>query len=211
VLVREWQQFALEPAEARSTAYETAFNQPINYANASRQKLESLFPRIPGEAWGYAAKLMKVDGDESLQRLLQVADDGTVTLKAMPDMRQMSYVKEALDALAEQGDGMGQLGGQTKMGRALERLSNLVRDTLADNVKPYRVALDTAAEPAREVAAIKFGQTVMSDATTVDDVVMKLKGATKPETDAVRKGIRDYLDNLIGRVKALSGRRRRRA
>jgi hypothetical protein len=191
-------------AEARNEAYEAAFKQPINYANASGQKLEGLFKRIPGEAWGYAAKLMKVDGDESLQRLLQVADDGTITLKAMPDMRQMSYVKEALDALAAQGDGMGQLGGQTKMGRALERLSNLVRDTLADNVKPYRAALDTAAEPAREVAALKFGRTVLSDATSVDDVVMQLKGATKPEAEAVRKGIRDYLDNVLGRVKALS-------
>lgn len=191
-------------APARSEAYDAAFEVPINYANASGQKLESLFKRIPGEAWGYANKLMKIDGDESLQRILQIADDGTVTLKAMPDMRQMSYVKEALDALAEQGDGTGQLGGQTKMGMKLERLSNLVRDTLAENVPLYRKALDTAAEPAREVAAIKFGKQVMSTATTVDDVVMKLKGATKPEMEAVKKGIRDYIDDVTGRVKALS-------
>lgn len=191
-------------ASARQTAYDAAYDLPIDYAAPEGQAIESLFSRIPGEAWGYAKKLMQVQGVSSKQILFDVAEDGTVKFKRMPDVRTLDYVKRAIDAVAEQADGQGKLGGQTAMGNAYRQLGNDLRDAVATAVPQYRAALETAADPIRRIQSIEFGATLLNPNTTRESVREALMNASGPERRAMMQGVRDQLDEITANVKGMA-------
>ncbi len=63
-------------------AYDAAYNSPIDYTDPN---LESLLQRVPPGAINEANRLMKVEGVQSKQILANVADDGAVTFKSLPE------------------------------------------------------------------------------------------------------------------------------
>lgn len=191
-------------AGARSAAYDTAYDLPIDYAAPEGQAIESLFAQIPTEAWGYAKKLMQVQGVSSKQILFDVAEDGTVKFKRLPDVRTLDYVKRAINAVADQADGQGKLGGLTDMGNALRKLGNDLRDAVATAVPQYRTALETAADPIRRIQAIEFGATLLNKQVTRESVREALAGATGPERRAMMQGVRDQLDEIVANVKSVA-------
>lgn len=191
-------------AAARDSAYKSAYSQAIDYASEQGQKIESLFRRIPSEAWGYANKLMKVEGSKSKQILFDIAEDGTVNMKTMPDVRQLDYVKRAIDAVAEEADGKGRLGGQTAMGRAFKNLAVELRDSLKDAVPEYGAALKSAADPISRIEGIKLGTKLLSPTFTRSELKEALDGMTGPERQAVISGIRAQLDEVMANVRGMA-------
>ncbi len=189
-------------ASARAAAYDAAYAQPIDYSGAGTA-LEALQGRLPGDAVAYANKLMQLRGEKSPQIMASIAQDGSVTFKTLPDVRQWDYIKQALDHMAESGDGAGALGGQTRMGAAYKSLARDVRDALAGAVPEYSTALSTAADAITRSQGIKFGATVLKPGTTREEVRAALKGATKPEIDAIRQGVRSQIDDIIANVRAV--------
>jgi hypothetical protein len=191
-------------AEAREAAYNNAYSKPIDYADPKGQKVESLFSRIPSEAWGYANKLMKVEGSKSKQILFDIAEDGTVNMKTMPDVRQLDYVKRAIDAVAEMADGQGRLGGQTAMGRAFKNLAVELRDSLKSAVPEYGKALQSAADPISRIEGIKLGTKLLSPQFTRAELKEAMEGMTGPERQAVVSGIRAQLDEVMANVRGMA-------
>ena len=191
-------------AAARGAAYDAAYARPIDYASQTGQDLQSLFKRIPGEAWGYANKLMKLAGDKSKQIAVDVADDGSVTLKTLPDVRQLDYVKRALDAAATSGEGQGALGGQTAMGRAFQNLSGDLRNTLKQAVPEYGQALDTAADPISRVKATEFGSDLLSPKVTREQVATKMANMGGAERRSAMSGLRDAIDEITANVRSVA-------
>lgn len=193
-----------ETAAARKAAYDAAYSQPINYADAAGVALEGLQSRLPGEAISYANKLMRTAGDKSKQIMATIGDDGSVTFKEMPDVRQWDYIKQALDHMAESGDGQGALGGQTRIGAAYKNLARDVRDGLKAAVPEYGAALETAADAISRSQGIKFGATVLRPGVTREEVAGAIKGATGPELAAVRQGVRSQIDEILANVRAVA-------
>ncbi|WP_374327314.1 hypothetical protein [Paracoccus pantotrophus] len=191
-------------AGARSAAYDAAYSKPIDYASEAGMRLEGLLRRVPGKAIQDANRLMQLDGDTSRQILASIADDGSVTFRRMPDVRQWDYIKRALDQAAASGEGQGALGGQTPMGRAYQGLSRTIRDTVADAVPEYRTALDTAADAIGQVQGVKFGAQMMRPGVTREEVADFLKGATGAERAAVKQGVRQQIDDTIANVRAVA-------
>ncbi len=190
-------------APARKAAYDAAYAAPIDYASDAGMQLEGLIPRLPGKAISYANELMRLNGEKSAQIMAKIGDDGTVTMERMPDVRQWDYIKQALDQLAESGDGAGAMGGQTRLGSAYQGLARTIRDGVAESVPEYRTALEAGADTIQRVQGVKSGTKLLSTGTTREDVAMMLDGATGPERAAIMSGVRQQIDDTLARVKAV--------
>jgi hypothetical protein len=189
-------------AAARTSAYEKAYAAPIDYAADQGRALEELLPRVPAKAINDANLLMQLDGDTSRQIMATIADDGAVTYQRLPDVRQWDYIKRALDHAATSGEGQGALGGQTGLGRAYQGLSRTIRDNLRDAVPEYGDALETAADAIKRVQGVETGYTMLRAGTTRESVQDALKGMTGPEKDAVKQGLRDFIDDTLANVRS---------
>lgn len=188
---------------ARNAAYDAAYSAPIDYSADAGRALEGLLPRIPSKAFNDANLLMKMEGETSSQIIAKVADDGSVVLETLPDVRQWDYIKRALDFAASSGEGQGALGGQTAMGRAYQGLARSVRDNLKTAVPEYSTALDTAADAISRVKGIETGYALLRPGTTREAAKEAVSGATGPEIAAIKQGMRDYLDDTLANVRAV--------
>jgi hypothetical protein len=188
-------------AGARSGAYNTAYETPIDYASQQGQALEQLIRgRVPGSVINQANRIMQLEGESSRQILARVADDGSVAFETLPDVRQIDYITRALNQAAESGEGAGALGGQTTIGRAYQNLSREIRDTLRDAVPEYGQALQTAADPIRRSKAVELGSKLLSPSMTRDQVDEAVSGMTGPERQALAQGVRSRLDDMMANV-----------
>lgn len=186
--------------EARKSAYEAAYAQPIDYAQGRGRAIAGLLARVPQSAVNRANELMRLEGAESAQILARVGDDGAVSFERLPDVRQIDYITRALNDVADQADGQGRLGGTTDVGRATANLSRQIRTMLKREVPEYRVALDTAADAISRVRATDLGYDLLKPGTRRDAVREGLRGASQAQRAAVRQGVRSYIDDTLANV-----------
>lgn len=186
---------------ARKQAYDVAYDAPINYADPRAMVIEDLVKnRVPASAIKDANALMRLEGNSSKQILAKISDDGAVTFEKLPDVRQLDYIKRALDHAAQSGEGAGTLGGQTPLGRAYKNLSGELRDTLGDLVPEYANALRTAADPIQRSKAIDVGYKLLLPSTTRDAAAEAIRGMTMTERVALAQGVRSKIDDAVAQV-----------
>ncbi len=187
-------------AAPRQAAYDAAYAAPIDYASHGGAVMEDLLHRVPQTAIDRANQLMRLEGTRSRQIMARIADDGTVTYETMPDVRQLDYITRALNDVAQSNDGMGAMRGQTAVGRAYQNLSRDIRGNLRAMVPEYGHALDTAADPIREIQARELGAALLSPKTTRDHLATELQGMSQAERRAIGEGVRAHLDEVVANV-----------
>lgn len=187
-------------AAARGGAYDAAYAQPINYAGDGGTRLQSLLKRVPQSAINDANELMRLDGHQSAQIMAKIADDGSVTFERLPDVRQLDYIARALGGVADKADGQGKLGGQTPLGLGYKNLQTAIRTTLKREVPEYAKALDVAADAISRVKAGETGYSLLRPGTTRETVSDALQGASKAERDAMKQGVRTFIDDQLANV-----------
>jgi hypothetical protein len=182
-------------------AYDVAYETPINYAAQEGQALEQMIAgRVPGNIIAKANELMKLDGHSSQQILANVADDGSVTFKTLPDVRQVDYITRALKQASESGEGQGAMGGQTQLGAAYQRLAKEIRGNLRTLVPQYGDALDTAADPISRSQAVKLGGKALSPSVRTDEFADAVEGMSIAEKGAVSQGIRSEIEHRVSNI-----------
>lgn len=188
-------------AGTRGTAYNTAYETPIDYASELGQNLETMVRnRVPGSVVAQANRLMQLEGNQSQQILARIGDDGSVVFERLPDVRQLDYITRALNQAAESGEGAGALGGQTTLGRAYQGLARDIRGTLRRAVPEYGQALDAAADPIRRSQAVELGSRLLSPGIRRDQLAEAVDGYTDAERNALAQGVRSYIDDTIANV-----------
>lgn len=187
---------------ALSGLYDQAYSKPIDYATAKGLEIEQMIKsRVPKSAIDAANNLMRVEGaPPSRQILARVADDGSIALERLPDVRQLDYITRGLNEIADQADGMGKLGGTTQMGRAYGNLSKDIRSRLKSLVPEYGHALDTAGTEIGKVKAAEFGYEMMGIGVNRQEVQHFLTGIPKAEKAELVKNIRQSIDDKIANV-----------
>lgn len=188
-------------AQQRGQAYDAAYASPIDYSTPEGMRLEELLSRLDKSEIDAANTLMRKQGLKSNQIMAQVADDGTVTFKTMPDVRQIDYITRALNDVAEDSKGLGKLGGMSNEGRVYSELSHDIRDVTRGAVPEYGVALDTAADPIRRSLAVQRGSEILKSSTTREMVAEWVNGLTKAERSAMAQGLRSKFDDTLANVK----------
>jgi len=191
-----------ETAIPRSTSYNAAYSQPINYAGRRGRYLENRMRRVPQSAIDKANALMRLEGAESQQILADIAADGSIRLSRLPDVRQLDYITRALGDVAEEQNTAGKIGGISQLGNATANLARDIRRALRNEVPAYGVALDTAADAISRSKAVVLGASIFNPSTTREVLRDGLKGASKAEQEAARAGFRSAFDERLANVQA---------
>lgn len=194
-----------QSAPARRTAYDAAYAAPLDYASAAGMNLESLVTRVEQVAPGtisLANRLMAGEGLSSNQIKANFADDGSISFEVMPDTRQIDYITRAMNQMADSGEGKGQFGGQTDLGRVIGGLSREIRNNLKNANPQYATALETAATPMGQRDALLFGQDLLNPSLPRDVAADRIANMTGPEVEYVRQGVRAQLDETLANVRA---------
>ena len=187
-------------ASERGSLYEKAYSQPIDYSAASGRFIENLLSRVPQSAISTANELMKVKGVQSKQILAELADDGTVKYFRKPDTEQIHYIMQALSDTAE--GATGKLGRKTTKSGAYEKLRSDIGTVLKRANPEFAAAQKAGADTIRQEQAVDTGYKYLTDTFRREDAVDALK-SYKPgaERDALKQGVRSYIDDTLAKVK----------
>lgn len=190
-------------APARRAAFDTAFSQPIDYAGTGR-KIEGVLERIPPSTMQTAIReaneAMAEAGQRNLQILADIADDGSVAFRELPNVRQLHEIKIALDNVARETS--DQFGRPTAQGIRASRLARDLRGALGEAVPDYLKALKIGGDKIQRDNALDMGRKLLFKRTTVEDVRdMVSQGLSQESREAARQGIRAAIEDTLSNVR----------
>lgn len=188
-------------AQPRHQAYDAAYAQPVGYDTGAGRQIEDMLRRVPQEALRRAQRLMHIRGEQSAENFISIAPDGTATLTHPPDVRELDYIIRGLNDEADNGIGMGAMGGQTDVGSSLSDLARDLRTTLRNQVPEYDAALNVAADTIRQSQAVQRGSELLRAGTTREAVADWTRGMTAAERAAMAQGIRSGIDDTLANVR----------
>lgn len=195
---------ARSTAPAREAAYARAYSTPIDYSADTGKAVEEMISRIPprylSAAINRANESMQMAGQRNLQIMAEIADDGTVVFREMPNVQQLDEIKKALGKVAfEDKD---QFGRPTADAVAALKLYRQLRDTIADAAPGYREAMDIASDKISLDNALDVGEKLLTTKITTRDAARMLQGSTESERNMAKLGVRSYIQEVTDRVKA---------
>ena len=189
-------------ATARQQAYDRAYSTPINYASTAGRQLEQWQRFIPASVLRKANELISTDplAGPSRQILFDVADDGTVTYRRLPDMRQWDYITRGLNEIGYAREG-GAMGGPSALQQQMRNNARDIRSILREMSPDYDEALGVAKGTIEQIEASRLGYELLQPGTRVAEIVRSLSGAPKEERDAMKQGVRAFLDHTLGNLR----------
>lgn len=190
-------------AAARQTAYERAYAQPIDYAAPTGRNIEAVLERVPPNtlrrAVDEANEAMREAGIRNMQIMAEIAPDGSVAFREMPNVRQLDEIKKALNAVA-QGETDAITGRITAAGLRARRLAENLRDALTDAVPTYRTAVRLGGDKIAEQNALDLGRRVLRAGVTREEVADMARGMSREAKDSFRQGLRGFIDDTLANV-----------
>lgn len=193
-------------APARQTAYDAAWEAPIDYSSQEWDNLANIISRVELSAPGTISRANQlIAGDLDAARPSPIRtrtnEDGTIAFVENPTTQQIDYITRALNGLAAGQEGTGVLGGTTDLGRMYSRLSAEIRRNLREVNPAYANALDTAATPIGQREALLLGETMLDRNVPRDYISSQISSMTQPEIEFVRQGVRSSLDETLANVR----------
>jgi len=196
---------ASSSAQARTAAYQSAYSKPIEYGGpqSSGAAIEGVLKRIPNRtlksAIDTANEAMQAAGEKNKQILADIAADGTVTFKEMPNVQQLDEIKKALGEVA--ASEVDQFGRKTGAGIRSSKLARELRDVVSDAVPEYGQAVKLGGDKIAEDQALALGTKLFRPGTTREMISEGMEGATESEVKALLTGARSQLDEGLANVK----------
>jgi len=180
-----------------------AYAQPIDYASPEGQLVESVInripPRIARNAIESANERLRWSETPNQQIMADIAEDGSITYREMPNVRQADAIKRALNDIVNDGTDP-QTRKMSSDAAFANDMATTLRDALRDAVPEYGAALRTAADPLSRQSAIQLGSKLLSQSMTRDQVAEATRRFTAPEQDALAQGVRSHIDDIMANV-----------
>lgn len=196
-------EIASDTAPARRAAYDRAYNSAIDYSSSGRNikaVLERVPPRTLKAAVDDANEEMISKGVRNRQIMAEIADDGSVSFREMPNVQQLDEIKQSLDALGR--DAVDQFGRPTKQGLRYQRLARDLRDAVSDSVPAYRQALKVGGDKLQRDQALDLGRKLLTRGTDLEDVRDFMAGGVSEEAKtAIRQGLRENIEKTLSNVR----------
>lgn len=193
---------AMKTAAARDVAYKAAYAKSIDYATPAGRAVEDVFTRTPSDILNAAIKKannkMKIEGLQNLQIMANIADDGAVTFRQMPNMMQVDYLKRALNDVAE--DSKSIRGAMSGEGQDAAKLAKQLRDAATEAVPAYKAALKLGGDTIEEKNALELGNSLLDPSVTRENVRDAARGMTDAERKQAALGLRQDIDDTMANV-----------
>lgn len=192
-------------APLRAAAYERAYNSAIDYAGEAGRNIEAVLNRIPPRtiqaAINEANDAMRAAGVTNKQIMAEIADDGAVTFRQMPNVQQLDELKKALQTIA-QGETDPITGRITGAGARAKSLARDLAQAVSDAVPSYRTAVKLGGDKIAEQNALEIGRSLLLPGTTREVVAETMQGASREAKAAAAQGLRVYIDDTLANVQA---------
>ena len=190
-------------AGVRQQAYDRAFASPIDYASDAGRNVEGVLSRIPPRtlqaAVSEANDAMRANGVRNMQIMAEIADDGAVTFREMPNVQQLDEIKKALGTIA-QNETDAVTGRISGAGLRAKRLAGDLRAALGEAAPAYNTAVRLGGDKIAEDQALDLGRKLLSTGTTREAVAEAMKDASVEAKDALRRGLRQQIDDNLANV-----------
>jgi len=190
-------------AALRQRAYDKAYSIDINYARPEGRKVEEVLGRVPprvlSRAVQEADEAMIADGLRNMQIMAQIADDGSVAFREMPNVQQLDYIKRALSEIA-QGETDAVTGRITGAGVRAKKLAGELRDAIGEAAPAYRTATKLGGDKIAEEQALDLGRKLLQPGTTREMVADQMANASREAKAAARRGLRSYIDDTMANI-----------
>ncbi|WP_108462245.1 hypothetical protein [Devosia naphthalenivorans] len=190
-------------APARDAAYKAAYSSPIDYSSEAGRNIEQLVTRVPSSAIDAAKKMMQAEGVQSQQMFASIADDGSVIINRMPDVRELDYITRALNKVANSTEGTGAFGKMDDLGRIYSGLARDIRSATKEAAPAYATALETAATPLQQKEALEFGASLLRPSMARDEAADIISGMTGPQRQFAKQGVASDIDEALANVRAV--------
>jgi len=188
---------ASRTAGKRESAYELAYSRPIDYASSAGRSIEQIFddlsknaPREFKAAIQSANLNMAADGKKNMQLMAEELADGTFQIKQMPNMIQLDYIKQALQATY---DRTGDIG--------YKKFSEQLRDAGVEAVPEYGAALKLGQEKIIETEVMQMGGKFLQDNVKLDALKNAVNNASEVEMDAIKLGARNQIEEILDQTR----------
>jgi len=195
---------AQRTAPARTAAYQRAYSTPINYADGAGRAIEDVLARVPSKtltaAIDEANEAMQAAGLRNMQIMAEIAQDGSVRFREMPNVQQLDEIKKALDGAARAA--VDTFGRPTGPGVRASKLARELRDAVGAAVPSYRAALKIGGDKIKEDQALDIGRKLLWKNTTVEDVRdLVSDGMSVEARGAIRRGLRETIEGTMSNVR----------
>lgn len=171
--------------------YDHAYSQPVPFT----AELETLLKRpATAQALRKAQTLGANEGIPSQQWFANIADDGTVTIKQVPDVRQLDLTKRALDDMI----GAAKRGGNNNEARILTGLKNDLVGMVDSAVPTYAQARNAYSGPTLVLEAMETGKGVFKNPVSPAELQKTLAGMGQSEREAFQQGARSAIADIMG-------------
>lgn len=185
----------------RTQAFDAAFDSAIDYSAGAGRNIEDVISRIPGRTLRSAIQDANEEmislGLRNQQIMAEIADDGSVTFREMPNVRQLHELKRALDAQVVRDD----FGRVLPEGIRPQRLARELREAIGDAAPAYRDALAAGADKIGQDNALRMGRNLLRSNVTREDVAEALANATDAERRAMMQGLRMQIDETLANTR----------
>lgn len=190
--------------DARSEAYDRAFSVPVNYKSLQGQRILNTLQALPKKTIDGINTLLSIRGVSQRIKYKGVDKNGNVKFTELPDARTLDLIKRELDSIAE--------GARDPMTQRITGINNMVADearkSIRDNLKAinpyYADALAQGQGKILTEQAVQLGTRLLKDKTSVDEVKMFMRNASKEELAGVRQGLREQIENIMSNAKTAS-------
>lgn len=198
------EEIAKRTAPARQAAYDRAYSSAINYADDAGRAIEDVLTRIPAKtlkaAIDEANDAMQAAGARNAQIMAEIAEDGSVTFREMPNVQQLDNIKRALDDIAR--GAVDQWGRPNAQGVRASRLAAELRDAIGNAVPAFKAALKVGGDKVRTDEALDLGSKLLFKGTSVEDVRRFMASGVSDEArQAIKAGLRNTIETNLANIK----------
>ena len=146
---------------------------------------------------------MQAVGVRNRQILADIAEDGTVIFREMPNVQQLDYIKRALGEMG--AEAVDQFGRRTGEGNRAADLARSLKAALVDAVPEYGAAVRLGGDKIERDLALRLGGDLLKPGTTREMVAEAFDGMSQEARTAAMQGLRSSIDDTLANVKRAVG------